>query len=62
MKVDELIKMLEKAGWRFERMGKGNCRMYRHPERRNPIAVHYHKGAEVGKGIANKIMKEAGIK
>jgi predicted RNA binding protein YcfA (HicA-like mRNA interferase family) len=60
MKIDELIKKLKKDGWYEERQGKH--KVFKHPVKKNSIAVPYHKGKEVPTGTCNAILKQAGLK
>ncbi len=61
MKVRELIKLVEKAGWVFEREGKGSHTIYIHPNKPNPLSIPVHSG-DIPKGTLNSILKQAGIK
>jgi len=33
-----------------------------HPTKKNTLTVPYHGSKEVGKGLANKLLKEAGLR
>jgi predicted RNA binding protein YcfA (HicA-like mRNA interferase family) len=63
MKVRDVIKTLEKDGWRLDRT-RGDHRQYRHPERRQAgtITVPGHFGDDVPTGTLNAILKQAGLK
>lgn len=62
MTTGEFITLIEKAGWRFEREGKGSHTIYRHPDFKDPISIPYHGKKDLGKGLLNKLKKQAGLK
>jgi len=64
VKYRELIKLLESAGWRLERMGKGDHIIYRHPDRSGPVVVAGggKLNRDVPKGTQNAILRQAGLK
>jgi len=63
MKWNELTKKLSKAGWVFLRDAKGSHEIWHHPEiEGSEIVIANHPGKEVGTGLANKILKKAGLK
>jgi predicted RNA binding protein YcfA (HicA-like mRNA interferase family) len=54
----ELRRLLTEAGYRFERHGKGDHEIWRHPETRRLVVV------DVGtrkRHLANAILKDAGL-
>lgn len=53
--------MLLAAGW-YKVRQEGSHMMLRHPEKPNQITFPSHGSAEVGKGLASKIIKQAGLK
>lgn len=61
MKSTELLRMVERAGWVVVRQ-EGSHRILKHPDRKNTLVVPFHAAKEVGKGLANKILKQAGLK
>ena len=61
MNYHELAKLMRKAGWRFERNGKGSHRIWRHPERPNPITIPDHGSKEINPGLVRGIKRQAGI-
>ena len=63
MKVRDLVKSLEQAGWKLERM-RGSHRQYRHPEKPElrTVTVAGHPAEDVTKGTLNAILKQAGLK
>lgn len=63
MKWSELTKKLTKAGWVLLRDAKGSHEIWHHPGKEgSEIVIANHKGKEVGTGLANKILKKAGLK
>jgi len=61
MKCSELVRLLEKNGFRIIRE-KGSIRYYGKPGWDNLIRVDYHGSKEVPKGTCNAILKAAGIR
>jgi predicted RNA binding protein YcfA (HicA-like mRNA interferase family) len=61
MKSSELYRKLLKAGWYVVRQ-QGSHMILRHPTNPEQIVFPTHGSAEVGKGLAAKIMKLAGLK
>ena len=61
MKSSELIRNLMRNGW-YKVRQKGSHVIIQHPEKEGQIVVPQHGNQEVGKGLANKILKQAGIK
>lgn len=63
MKSSELLRKLTKAGWVTIREGKGSHRILGHPDKPgNHIVFPDHGTNEIGKGLALKIKKKAGLK
>lgn len=63
MKWNELLKKLKSAGYVYLRDGKGSHEYWHHPDRKDPpIVIAKHGAKEVGKGLANAILKQAGLK
>ena len=60
MRFNELVQKLEENGFRLVSTGKSSSRFYSNGKVR--INVHYHARQEVKTGLANKILKQAGIK
>lgn len=58
----ELIRRLKAAGFVERRTGKGSHRQFVHPTRQKVITVAVHTKKEVGKGLEQRILKEAGLK
>jgi len=61
MKCDALLKLLKKNKW-YEVRQKGSHKILRHNEMQETIILPYHRGKEVPKGLASKILKQAGLK
>jgi predicted RNA binding protein YcfA (HicA-like mRNA interferase family) len=62
MKSSELLKLLKRAGYRPLRQAKGSHEIWHHPETGTKITVPVHGAKEVGKGLVEKIKKDAVIK
>jgi predicted RNA binding protein YcfA (HicA-like mRNA interferase family) len=62
MKSSELLCILLAAGWLIVRQ-KGSHMTLRHPDKPNvQITFPSHGSAEVGTGLAAKILKQAGLR
>ena len=57
----ELIRRLKAAGFVERRTGKGSHRQLVHRETGRVITVSVHTKKEVGTGLAQRILKEAGL-
>jgi predicted RNA binding protein YcfA (HicA-like mRNA interferase family) len=57
----ELIRRLKAAGFIEKRSGKGSHRQFIHPASGRVITVAVHTKKEVGTGLAQRILKEAGL-
>jgi predicted RNA binding protein YcfA (HicA-like mRNA interferase family) len=57
----ELIRRLRAAGFVEYRQGKGSHQQLIHPVTKQVITVAVHTKKEVGKGLASRILKEAGL-
>ncbi|OZI56188.1 type II toxin-antitoxin system HicA family toxin [Bordetella genomosp. 4] len=55
-----LTKLLEQSGWRLRGV-KGSHHIYHHPDRTGHISVPHPK-KDLGVGLVNKILKQAGLK
>ncbi len=62
MNYSELIKRLKEANWYFERNGKGSHRIWRHPDRAEPLIIPDHGSKELNPGLVRGIMKQAKIR
>ncbi|MDJ1468166.1 type II toxin-antitoxin system HicA family toxin [Xanthocytophaga flava] len=61
MTANDLIRRLEANGWYFVRQS-GSHKMYKHNERTNTISVPDHGKKDLGPGLVNSILKQAGLK
>ncbi len=61
MKFSELVKLLEKDGFKIIKH-KGSIKYYGKPGWHRLIRVDYHGAKEVPKGTCHSILKAAGIK
>ena len=61
MKCSELYKILTKDGW-YSVSQKGSHVKMRHETKNGTIIFPNHGSQEMGKGLENKILKDAGIK
>lgn len=61
MKTSELIRLLQRDGWIVVSQA-GSHKKYEHPTKKGQIIVPDHGAKEVGKGLAFKILKQAGLK
>ena len=61
MKCSELLRQLLKDGWVVV-SSKGSHLKMTHPVKKGIIVFPDHGSKEMGKGMANKIKKDAGLK
>lgn len=61
MKVNELVRLLERDGWMSVRQS-GSHRVYRHPSKPGQLTVPVHGSKEIATGTLNSILKQAGLK
>lgn len=58
-----MLKKIKKSGWVYLRDAKGSHEVWHHPDKKNSeIVIAKHPSKEVGTGLANKILKQAGLK
>jgi len=63
MKCSDLLRSLLDAGWCIYREAKGSHKILRHPDQpEKQITFPDHGAKEIGKGLASKILKQAGLK
>ena len=55
----ELVKLLQKNGWKLKHV-RGSHHILRKDGKH--ISVPVHSGRELGKGLLNRLLKEAGLK
>jgi len=53
---------LKAAGFVQQRTGKGSHQQFIHSETKKVITISVHTKKEVGTGLAQKILKDAGLK
>jgi predicted RNA binding protein YcfA (HicA-like mRNA interferase family) len=58
----ELVRKIERAGWKLDRQASGSHQIYRHPSFTYPIVIAYHANREVPSGLANNLLRKAGVK
>lgn len=61
MKVRDVIKRIERDGWRLERQ-RGSHRIYRHPDKPGTVTVSGARGKDVRSGTLGNILWQAGLK
>lgn len=60
--MGRVIRKLEAHGFQELRSGKGSHRQFWNPATKKIVTVSVHTKKEVGAGLANRILKDAGIK
>ena len=60
MKSSELLRILKQDGW-IEKRQKGSHIVMVHPVKTGFLIMAKHGSAEVGTGLAKKILKQAGL-
>lgn len=61
MKVREVIKMLERDGWRQDRQ-RGSHRQFRHPEKPGTVTIAGKPNDDVRRGTLMSIFRQAGFR
>jgi len=61
MKVRDVIRLIEKAGWTYRRT-RDDHRVYVHPVRAGIVVGPGHPGSDVAPGTLSSILKQAGVK
>lgn len=61
MKSSELVRKFTRAGW-VEIRQTGSHKIFQNPKTGATIPVPFHGSKEVGKGLAEKVLKQAGLK
>jgi predicted RNA binding protein YcfA (HicA-like mRNA interferase family) len=59
---NELIRKIKAVGWKLDRQASDSHQIYRHPNYSYPIIIAQHGSREVGTGLANDLLKKAGVK
>jgi len=57
MNVKDLIKQVEKQGWKHVGTN-GSHRKYKHPKCKRPIVIPYHPGRDLPPGTLHQIQKQ----
>ena len=60
MSSKEIIKMLEKDGWKLRRV-EGSHHHFKHPDKKGIVTVPHPK-KDLPSGTVNSILKQAGLK
>jgi predicted RNA binding protein YcfA (HicA-like mRNA interferase family) len=61
VKVRDVIKLIERDGWRLDRQ-RGSHRIYRHNSKRGIVVVAGARGNDVRAGTLGSIIRQAGMK
>lgn len=61
MKVRELIRILERDGWKLV-VTKGSHRQFKHPEKPGRVTVSGNAGEDMPKGTLASVKRQAGLK
>lgn len=61
MKVEKIMKILERDGWYIART-KGSHRQYKHPQKKGLVTIAGKPSDEIAPGTLNSILKQAGLK
>ena len=61
MKVREVIRMLERDGWRLDRQ-RGSHRQYRHPEKPGTVTIAGKPGDDMRAGTLMSVFRQAGFR
>ena len=61
MRVRQVIKLIERDGWRLVRT-RGSHRQYKNPSKAGLVTVPGKLGDELAPGTLNSILKQAGLK
>lgn len=61
MKVRDVIRRIERDGWRFARQ-RGSHRVYVHPHKPGTVIIAGQRGEDVPVGTLGNILQQAGLK
>ena len=61
MKAKDVIKLIEKDGWFFERQN-GSHKIFKHSVKKGIVVVPEHGNEHLKVGTLNSILKQAGLK
>ena len=59
-KPRELERIIKRRGWRCVGQ-RGSHRYYRHPHLPGKVVIPFHKGKDIGIGLAHRILHDAGV-
>jgi predicted RNA binding protein YcfA (HicA-like mRNA interferase family) len=62
MTAKELEKKILSVGYVLARESDGSHKQYKNPNRPELITIPFHGGKDISKELANKILKQAGLK
>lgn len=60
MRSADVVKMLEADGWKLQRV-RGSHHIFGHPVKPGHLSVPHPK-KDLGTGLANRLLKQAGLK
>ena len=60
MTASDVIKILKKVGFVFDRYAKGSHEIWYNPETKRRVTIPNHPGTDIPKGTLSAIIKEAG--
>lgn len=61
MKARELVKLVESRGWVFQKQ-EGSHMIFKHPDFQRLLPIPNHGSKDLGKGLVQKILKQAGLR
>ena len=61
MKAREIIRIIEKDGWKLKRQ-KGSHMQFTHPTKPGTVTVPFHGSKDLSKSDIASILKQAGLK
>ncbi len=61
MTAKQLIKLLEKNGWKLKNQ-RGSHKNYIHPTTKGKVTIPYHGNKDINIKTLNNILKQAGLK
>jgi len=61
MKVRDVIRTIEGAGWALARQ-RGSHRQFKHPTRPGLVTIAGSPGDDIAPGTLNSVLKQAGLK
>ncbi len=61
MKAREVIKLIQKDGWVFERQA-GRHKIFKHPTKKGIVVIPDHGKEDIKTGTLHSILKQAGLK